>query len=131
MPSQVNGAARFGAGRVAVAGLLAFFLCEPLQAASFDCSKAWSPDEVTICANPALSALDSEMGGLWYAYSRVPMLMGANGDRQDEEQAFIAGRRACGSNVGCLTSAYRSRNSKLRSEIDGAMAQLAKLQNGG
>jgi uncharacterized protein len=105
----------------AVASLLAF----PVRAASFDCARAQSPDEVTVCARPTLSELDSEMGGLWYAYSRVPMLMGANGDRRDEAEAFIASRRACGSNVACLASAYRSRDAKLRNEIDAAMAQFA------
>ncbi len=44
-------------------------LVSPAGAASFDCNKATAPDEIAICANPDLSALDSEMGGLWFAYS--------------------------------------------------------------
>ena len=106
------------------------FLGSGAQAASFDCGAAKSPDEKAVCSNPSLSALDSQMGGLWYAYSRVPMLMGANGNRQDEAQAFLTARRACGSNVACLTRTYRSRITQLQSEIDAAMADYSRLQNG-
>ena len=86
----------------AFAGTL--FLAAPAQAASFDCARARGADEVTICRTPSLSALDSEMGGLWYAYSRVPMAMGGNGNRGDEARDFLARRRACAGNIGCLTA---------------------------
>jgi len=32
------------------------------RAASFDCARAANPSERAICANPALSALDKELG---------------------------------------------------------------------
>jgi uncharacterized protein len=83
-----------------------------------------------VCSNPALSALDSEMGGLWYAYSRVPMMMGTNGIRNDDAQAFLATRRACGANAACLRRAYVARIAALRAGIDASMAQCSKLQNG-
>ena len=108
----------------------ACFLYAPASAASFDCSQARAPDEVAVCGNPTLSALDSEMGGLWYAYSRVPMMMGGNGNRNDDAQAFLAIRRACGANIGCLTRAYAARIAALRAGIDGSMAQFSRLQNG-
>jgi uncharacterized protein len=94
----------------------------PATAASFDCARARKTDEVAVCRNPHLSALDSEMGGLWYAYSRVPMLMGGNGDRMDEAQAFLARRAACGARLPCLAAAYRDRIAELRLDIDRAMA---------
>src|ERR1051325_474595 len=87
------------------------------QAASFDCARARAADEMAICRTPALSALDSEMGGLWYAYVRVPMLMGGNGARRDEAQAFFPRRAACGRNVACLTAAYRARIEELHRDI--------------
>ena len=108
----------------------AFLLATPANAASFDCARARSPDEVTICRSLALSALDSEMGGLWYAYAKVPMYMGGTGARRDEAQAFLARRRACGRGVACLTIAYRARIADLRRGIDGAMAEFFRLQNG-
>lgn len=36
----------------------------PAEAASFSCTKASKLDETAVCANPELSALDSEIGGL-------------------------------------------------------------------
>ena len=116
---------------VAAAGLAgALLLPQSAHAASFDCSRARSADEVTICRTPSLSALDSEMGGLWYAYSRVPMLMGGNGDRGDEARAFLDRRRACGANVACLTTAYRARIEELHRGIEDAMREYARFVTG-
>ena len=105
-------------------------LASPAAAASFDCGQARAADEVTVCRTPSLSALDSEMGGLWYAYSRVPMLMGGNGDRGDEARAFLDRRRACGANVACLTSAYRARIAALHQGLDASMQAFSQLMHG-
>ena len=115
----------------AFATLAAAFLATPASAASFDCARARAADEITVCRTPALSALDSEMGGLWYAYSRVPMYMGGTGARRDEAQAFLARRRACGRNAACLASAYRARIAALHRGIDESMRIFFRLQNGG
>ncbi len=98
-------------------------LALPASAASFDCSKAAAPDEIAICANPAVSALDSEMGGLWFAYSQIPFLMGMSGNRQDEAHAFLETRAACGTNVACLTSAYNQRIATLKQQITASITQ--------
>lgn len=103
-------------------------LASPAGAASFDCSKAKAPDEIAICANPDISALDSEMGGLWFAYSQVPMLMGASGNRQDEAHAFLQTRAACGANVSCLRGAYNQRIATLKQEITSAMQEYCSQQ---
>lgn len=108
----------------------ALFLASPAAAASFDCSHARAADEVTVCHTPALSNMDSEMGGLWYAYSKVPMLMGGNGNRGDEARAFLERRRACGRNVACLTGAYRARIAELHRGIDASMQEFFRMQNG-
>lgn len=107
----------------ALAGLA--WLVAPASAASFDCSRARAPDEVAVCNNPRLSALDSEMGGLWYAYQKVPLLMGASGARQDDAQAFLQRRRRCGADPVCLTRAYQDRIAALRQRIGDAMAGMA------
>ena len=95
----------------------------PAGAASFDCAKAAAPDEIAICDNPGLSALDSEMGGLWFAYSQIPFLMGMSGNRQDEARAFLETRAACGANVSCLQSAYTHRIATLKTDITDGMKQ--------
>ncbi len=101
----------------------------PAAAASFDCSRARTPDEITVCKTPALSMRDSEMGGLWYAFSRVPMMMGSNGARRDDAEQFLAQRAKCGRDVGCIAQAYDARIASLRSGIDGAMKEMFRLQN--
>ena len=93
----------------------------PAQAASFDCSAASSADEKAICSNPDLSSLDSEMAGLWYGYKAMPLLMGASGNREDEAQAFLKSRSACGSDTGCLTKLYDARIATLKQNIDWAV----------
>jgi len=117
---------------VTAAALLAamLFFSSPARAASFDCARAHAADEVAVCHNPQLSALDSEMGGLWYAYSRVPMLMGGNGARRDAAQAFLVRRAACGRNVACLIAAYRARIEELHGDIQNAMQGFQRYVSG-
>jgi uncharacterized protein len=107
------------------------FIAAPASAASFDCSRASSPDELTICNNPRLSALDSEMAGLWYAYSRIPMMMGSSGNRGDEQVAWLARRRACGANAACIESAYNDRIAQLEQLIAGWMQANQAIATGG
>ena len=101
------------------------------NAAGFDCSKAASAEERAVCADARLSTLDSEMTGLWYAYSRFPMLMGGSGERQTEADEFLARRRTCAANVACLTKAYNKRIADLRSDLSGAMSGLQPFISGG
>lgn len=98
----------------------------PAAAASFDCAKARNPDEISVCKYRNLSELDSEMGGLWYAYAEFPFLMGANGERQTEAQEFLAKRKACGADRVCLQAAYTVRIAKLRSDITQAMKAVCR-----
>ncbi|MGH6763478.1 MAG: hypothetical protein ACRECW_18030 [Phyllobacterium sp.] len=109
--------------------LSVLFASQPVQAASFDCAKAASPDEIAICRQGSLSALDSEMGGLWYAYSQVPMLMGSNGARHDEAEDFLQKRKACGADETCLRDAYHQRIVTLKENIKSAMQTAMDEQN--
>ena len=101
----------------------------PAQAASFDCSKATAPDEVAVCRDGVTSALDSEMGALFYAYDKVPMLMGSNGARHDAAEAFLAERAKCGADITCLRRAYTTRIAALKENLAAAMQQFSDLQN--
>jgi uncharacterized protein len=112
---------------LATAGLV--FSPSPAKAASFDCMKANSADEVTVCKIPMLSELDATLGAYWYVYSKVPMMMGSNGARRDEAQAFLINRSACGRDVGCLATAYRTRIANLRTGINASLEQMAMVQN--
>lgn len=101
----------------------------PAQAASFDCSKAAAPDEVAVCRDGVTSALDSEMGGLFYSYDKVPMLMGGNGARHDEAEAFLAERAKCGGDITCLRRVYTARIAALKESLAASMQQFSELQN--
>jgi uncharacterized protein len=109
--------------------LLLTLAAAPAGAASFDCGKAQTADEVAICRTPALSSADSEMGALFYAYGKVPMMMGSNGARHDDAEAFLARRRTCGGNAACIGTAYAERITALKSGIDAAMQDYFRLQN--
>jgi uncharacterized protein len=91
------------------------------QAASFDCNKAATPDEIAICVNPGLSNLDTIMATLYGVRMEIPMLMGARGAAQDEQRAWLSGRGTCGSNLACLQSSYQSRIAQLQQIIQAAM----------
>jgi uncharacterized protein len=96
-------------------------LASPAGAASFNCNKATTPDEIAICKTPSLSDLDVQMATLYGVRMQIPMLMGAKGAAQDEQRAFLQSRAACGSNVACITSAYQQRIATLNATISAAM----------
>ncbi|WP_342643713.1 lysozyme inhibitor LprI family protein [Rhodoligotrophos ferricapiens] len=106
-------------------------LVSPAQAASFDCTRAQSPDEVAVCKHHKLSALDSEMGALWSTYKQFPLAMGMSGNRQDEATQFLQQRQACGGNVGCLKSLYQARIKTLKDDIKWAIQQATQDAGGG
>lgn len=114
---RILAAAALAAGTLAAAG-------QPAEAASFDCSQARAPDEIAVCNNADLSALDSEMGGLWYAYDLLPFLMGESGNRRDAAEAFLHQRSQCGSDVSCLTQAYEARIAILRQDLQSGIQEL-------
>lgn len=109
------------AALLAVATLGAVAFTAPAQAASFDCAKAAAPDEIAICQNPGLSERDTEMAALWFAYSKIPMMMGGNGNRHDEANEFLTQRAACGGDVACLSRAYDARIATLKTDIPQAL----------
>ncbi len=93
----------------------------PARSASFDCAKAQAPDERAICANRNLSERDVEMSALWFSYSRIPLLMGANADRRDGQAAFLRARTACGGDLSCLEKLYAARIATLKTDITSAL----------
>ena len=107
---------------VLLAALCGFtVLASPVGAASFNCGKATTPDEIAICRTPSLSDLDMQMATLYGMRMQIPMLMGAKGAAQDEQRAFLQSRAACGSSVACITSAYQQRIAALNATISAAM----------
>jgi uncharacterized protein len=82
-------------------------------AASFDCSKAEAADEKAVCADRQLNDQDVEMAVLYMQLK--PLLgMGARGDLEDEQTAWLKQRAACGADLTCLSKAYQGRIQQLR-----------------
>ena len=92
-------------------------------AASFDCARVRGPDEKAICASRQLSEMDVEMSVRYQMLTGL-VAMGTRGDMQDEQQAWLKSRQACGRDDACLLAAYRRR-------IDTLKAQYAHLASRG
>ena len=76
--------------------------------ASFDCAKAGSATEKAICSDIALARLDRELTD---SYTVALSFTDDAGKAaiKDAQRRWIAERNACGSDIGCLTSAYQAR----------------------
>ena len=88
----------------------------PLTAAaqSFSCSRARTADEIAICQNSGLAALDMRLHNI---YERVRSRLHGRARQVliDEELGWLASRRRCGGDVGCIEESYRQRISELNS----------------
>jgi uncharacterized protein len=101
--------------------LLTIAAWQPAGAASFDCSKAEAADEKAVCADRQLNDEDVEMAVL-YTQLKPLLGMGARGDMEDEQAAWLKRRAACGADRACLSNAYQERIQQLR----GGFEALAK-----
>ncbi|MET3587739.1 uncharacterized protein ABID21_003870 [Pseudorhizobium tarimense] len=91
-----------------ILALLAMPLANPAQAASFDCEKAdLAADEQAICDNRDINDADVKMVATFDLLSGL-LAMGARGSMQDGQIAWLDRRQACGDDLACLRSAYRS-----------------------
>lgn len=97
---------------VALTGFLTI-TWQPVRAASFDCSKAQTKDEKAICADQGLNDQDVEMAVL-YRQLKPLLGMGARGDMEDTQVAWLKRREACGEDRACLNNAYEDRLKQLR-----------------
>jgi len=86
-------------------------------AASFNCTKAKAEDERTICADRALNDQDVRLA-LLLDISKHLVAMGRRGQLEDEQIAWLHGRRQCGANRQCLNAEYAHRLQRLQGVID-------------
>ena len=82
------------------------------NAQSFNCRYAKTADEVRICRDAGLRRLDDELGS---TYSRILKENRGSGREiiRRGQTRWLARRRACGSDAGCLEAAYNRRLSEL------------------
>jgi len=90
---------------------------QPVQAASFDCAKAETADEKVVCADRQLNDRDVEMSVLYIQLK--PLLgMGARGDMEDEQAAWLKRRASCGDDRACVSRAYDDRIRQLNNGFE-------------
>ena len=88
-----------------------------VQAASFDCNKATTETEITICADPELSALDKKLSEQWSKMSPLfPMF---------DQMQWLAWRDKC-DNSFCIKNAMKRRLAFLQ-EINKEIGQSNPL----
>ena len=98
--------------RLRLIGLVSLLLVSSAHAQSFNCRNARTPDEVTICQDARLSALDERLSSRFYRLR--DSLYGPDRVRLDQRQsAWLDSRHRCGSNRACIAAAYTGRISEL------------------
>lgn len=112
------------AAALATFGALCATLSPTVQAASFDCSKAGSANEKTICSDPELSHLDDQLGR---AYRRARQ---AASDRRSfrvaSDQQWLWREQNCHDRA-CLLSWYQRRQRELEALVPATLADATRL----
>ena len=98
--------------RCLAAALFAAFVCavaaQPASAASFNCDRAYTALEKTVCADRRLSALDEQM-----AQNYLGLLRRVSGAAESaikaEQKNWLKQRNACEDDKRCISKEYRAR----------------------
>lgn len=106
----LNGRKRFLCG----IGLLV--LAVSAQGASFDCGKASTKVEHTICDSPYLSQLDTELG---MAYQEALQVKEQADKIRQTHRQWMKGRNAC-EDSSCVLKAYQLRQKEISAMLEGA-----------
>jgi len=103
---------------------LSFLLCTLAHAASFDCTKAKTPQEKAICGTPQLSAADDQMAAAYKAWLAAAPPDWAAGIR-DNQRAWLRSRNAncpagdAGDPIAtCLGNVYKMRIAELQQMVE-------------
>ncbi|CAB3758061.1 hypothetical protein LMG29660_03323 [Burkholderia puraquae] len=107
--NPARGASHLHLRAVAAAALLTL-LPAAAHAAGFDCAKAASPTEKTICGDAALSKLD---GGLAAAWKQALAKGGDTAALKAAQLKWLKQRDQCGADAQCLGDRYRERLASL------------------
>lgn len=94
----------------ATAALLPLLLPLATHAAGFDCAKAASPTEKTICADAAVSKLDGELAAAW---KKALAKGGDTAALKAAQLKWLKQRDQCGGDEQCLGDRYRERLASL------------------
>ena len=100
--------------RLGIVCLALVLLPASAAAQSFNCRYARSADEVLICQDGTLQALDERMA-TQYAATRNSLSRRERRQLEAEQAKWLRSRRDCGRDINCVESSYRVRIRELRS----------------
>ena len=114
--------------RIAASLVASFLIAWPLaataQLASFDCAKAASATEASICREPSLGAKDIRMAAYYQiledatpAWSGMAYREFRDAERERQADWIAKQRDPCADNIACLQQAYDTRVAELMSTI--------------
>jgi uncharacterized protein len=92
---------------ITVVALLALTPATAQTGPSYDCRRASSEDEVTICYNPTLSNFDQKEDAFYRAVLKAMPLRRAQ--LKADEDAWVGYRKRCGNDTECISRAYQER----------------------
>jgi len=104
--------------KLVVAGMVAVLASAATgaQAQSFNCRKAYFPDEKLICTSPELSNLDERLD--WIFRQNMRLLSKPGREALDrEEERWVVARRRCGGDHRCVEGFYRGRIGELTERL--------------
>lgn len=81
----------------------------PREQPSFDCRKAASVSEKTICASADLSRLDFQLGQTWKTLLDDFMDSAQLTQMKHDQSAWLVLRKTCGDDANCIGKLYRDR----------------------
>lgn len=91
------------------------------KAQSFDCREAEKPDELVICQQRDIAALDLQLTGLYSTLLRWLPSSEAKKFRQ-EQRSWLVSRHRCGDDAQCVRVHYESRILALRNMASAGIA---------
>ncbi|WP_202844982.1 lysozyme inhibitor LprI family protein [Luteimonas saliphila] len=100
------------------AGMAGSTLAVAQAAPSFDCSKARTPTELSICASPQLALLDGILGR-YYAQARGSLPRGQRACLVADQRAWLVSQRDVCDTEACLERAYLRRVRALEGLLTG------------
>jgi uncharacterized protein len=94
--------------RIAIATALLLLMPLAAQAQSFNCRHARTADEVLICQDGQLGALDEHMSDIYFRV-RNSRHGGARANLEAEQSGWLRSRQRCGRDAACIGDSYRQR----------------------
>ena len=105
---------------IVISFLIALSTASLSHAASFNCTKASTKNEIAICSDPELSTLDEVMAA---TYKQTRGVVPDANKLKNEQINWIKSIATCDGNTSCLIGAYRDRI-RVLDYVDGILSVL-------